>query len=133
MKYQEWIWSLSLIFFFSECISGYGNKNGMIWPEKVFTPENENNDIYKGLRKTETMISKSWKLTHMNVQSLITENSKLKGGHFTEFTKNNNVILIDMLEIWCNERIQKEVNKEQYKTFQADSKCGKRWKGKICI
>lgn len=57
-----------------------------------------NNDkpINKDLIKIETRSHEPWKLVYLNLQSLITENSKMKVDHLNVYTKDNNVTLISM-------------------------------------
>lgn len=47
-----------------------------------------------------------WKILHINVPNLITENPRLK--HLHEYTKDNSIILINITETWLNKTVGEE-------------------------
>lgn len=55
-----------------------------------------NKPINKGLKNTETKMNNPWKLVSLNVQSLLSENSKLNVDYFSEYTKDDIRIPKDM-------------------------------------
>ena len=61
-----------------------------------------------------------WKIVIHNIQSLVSENSKIKVDYFNEYTQENKVLLLNFTETWLNKNIKDDAEIEGYTVFRGD-------------
>ncbi|CAL4080215.1 unnamed protein product, partial [Meganyctiphanes norvegica] len=76
------------------------------------------------VKKTNKLLP--WKIIYQNIQGLITENSKVKLDYLKEYSKENNILLMNFTETWLNKFIQKDTKINGYQIFRGDRRIRKR-------
>ena len=74
----------------------------------------------KYINKGQVDIKKPWKLILQNIQGIVTNNSKKKIDYLKEYTKENQIILINVTETWLDKTIKEDAEIEGYKIFRGD-------------
>ena len=72
--------------------------------------------LNKGKRVRKT----PWKIVVHNVQSLVSENSKMKVDYYKEYTQENKVLLLNFTETWLNKNVKDDAEIEGYTIFRGD-------------
>ena len=63
---------------------------------------------------------------YMNIQGLVTENSRKKVDYIKELTQLKKIMIINITESWLNDEIDKDVMIEGYEMIRSDRKSRKK-------
>ena len=55
---------------------------------------------------------KPWKIILQNIGGIVSENSKRKIDYLKEYTKENNIMMLDITETWLNNTIKEDADIE---------------------
>ena len=65
-------------------------------------------------------IERPWKFVYQNIQSLISDNSRIKIDYFNEYIVENKIALFNFTETWLNDTIKDEAKINGYNIFRGD-------------
>ena len=65
-------------------------------------------------------IRKPWKFVYQNIQSLISDNSRIKIDYFNEYIVDNKIALFNFTETWLTDTIKEEAKINGYNVFRGD-------------
>ena len=63
-----------------------------------------------------------WKIMYQNIRRLITQNNKEKVQFLEEYTKEENILIMNFTETWLDEKAQEDTKIEGYKLYRGDRK-----------
>ena len=63
-----------------------------------------------------------WKITYLNIRRIVTNNTKDKLLFLKDYTKQEQVLIMNFTETWLNETIQDDLNIEGYNLHRGDRK-----------
>ena len=87
--------------------------------------------LAKGNEKENDQKNKPKKLMYVNIQGLVTENSRKKLDYLSEMLNEGNVIILNLTETWLNKHIKDDVKIEGYEIIRTDRET--RQKGGVAI
>lgn len=87
--------------------------------------------LAKGNEKENDQKNKPKKLMYVNIQGLVTENSRKKLDYLSEMLNESNVIILNLTETWLNKHIKDDVKIEGYEIIRTDRET--RQKGGVAI
>jgi len=75
-----------------------------------------------------------WKITCLNIKSIVTNNTKDKLLFLKDYTKQEQEqeLIMNFTETWLNETIQDDLNIEGYNLHRGDKRENWWWYGSIC-
>ena len=87
--------------------------------------ENTNTCINKSISKYKQIscvknIEKPWKFVYQNIQSLISDNSRIKIDYFNEYIVENKIAIFNFTETWLTDTIKDETKIVGYNIFRGD-------------